>query len=114
MSTPNATEPEQPGDDRVASLVIGNLATGSPGVDRAQPDSSLEGFKATVPDFASVGAVQPTGVRYEERIRAYRGIVFAGNGEHEANAGSGPVAHLPADADIEAGASFRFQRIQTQ
>jgi hypothetical protein len=37
---PNPGEAEQPDDDRVASLVIGNLAPGSGGI--ASPDSSSQ------------------------------------------------------------------------
>jgi hypothetical protein len=44
---PNPGEAEQPGNDRMTGLVLGDLAAEFAGVTRAQSNSVLERFKAT-------------------------------------------------------------------
>ena len=63
---PDAFEAEQSGDDRVAGLVISDLAAKFAGEIRAQANGGIERFEVTA-NLAPLGAIQTAGARHEER-----------------------------------------------
>jgi hypothetical protein len=80
MVDPNPAETEQPGDDRMPSLVVGGLTAKGARVDRTEPDGALERLEFP-PDPAPVGAVQPARMRHEEIIRTYISVELTGDGK---------------------------------
>ena len=77
---PNASEAEQPGNDRVPSLMIGGLTASLAGVDRAQPDGALERFKFPA-NPTLMGPVQPADTRHEEQVQTPISVELARDGE---------------------------------
>ena len=68
---PNASEAEQPGNDRVPSLMIGGLTA---------PDGALERFKFPA-NPTLMGPVQPADTRHEEQVQTPISVELARDGE---------------------------------
>jgi len=79
---PNASEAEQPGNDRVPSLMIGGLTASLAGVDRAQPDGALERLEFPA-EFALMRSVQTSGASHKEGIGTHLDVALACDREGE-------------------------------